>query len=140
MKTFAQFAYAYGQNDRLTHEATLHWHREYASMEAEQQGEMRDSWILNYLMGALDLSEPKAQKICDTSRDKRSAAHQKVYDRARAQFTYHIVRAGKSPKADTPAVRIPKAAREAFESHVLSLGLSKAQLSVLFAETLKGLE
>ena len=41
MKTFAQFAFTYGQTDRLTHEATLHWHEQYLSFDSEQQGEMR---------------------------------------------------------------------------------------------------
>jgi hypothetical protein len=128
MKTFAQFAFTYGQTDRLTHEATLHWHREYTKMEAEQQGEMRDQWILNYLMGSLDVAEPKAQKIVDAKRTERSSAHQQAYDRARGQFAYHIVRKTSAKAEPAKAPRISREERAAWAAFVATVGADRAAL------------
>jgi hypothetical protein len=133
MKTFAQFAFAFGQSDRLTHEATAHWHREYTKMQPEQQGEMRDLWILNYLMGSLNIAEPKAQKIVDAKRTERSAAHQQAYDRARGQFAYHIVRNVSKKGEPAKRARIAAAERAAWEKFVATVGADRA---VLIAKTL----
>ena len=133
MKTFAQFAFAGGKFDRLTHEATTHWHREYTKMQPERQREMRDLWILNYLMGLLEIAEPKAQKIVDAKRTERTAAHQKAYDRARKQFDYHIVRAVSKKGEPAKAPRISREERAAWERFVASVGAERA---VLIAKTL----
>jgi hypothetical protein len=128
MKTFAQFAFAFGQSDRLTHEATAHWHREYTKMDAPQQGEMRISWLLNYLMGSLDIAEPKAQKIVDAKRTDRTAAHQQAYDRARGQFAYHIVRAVSKKGEPAKAPRISREERAAWAAFVATVGAERAAL------------
>jgi hypothetical protein len=128
MKTFAQFAFTYGQTDRLTQDATAHWHREYTKMEAEQQGEMRDQWILNYLMGSLDIAEPKAQKIVEAKRTERSSTHQQAYDRARGQFAYHIVRKTSAKAEPAKAPRISREERAAWAAFVATVGADRAAL------------
>jgi len=141
-KTFAQFAFTYGQTDRLTHEATEHWHSEYTKMEAEQQGEMRDQWLLNYLMGKLKLDETQAQEIVAASRNDRAVAHQRAYDRARGQFAYHIVRKTTSAKAEaepkTAKVRLPSGTVErVVEAYV---GLTREQIIAAHERALAALD
>ena len=66
---------------------------------------------------------------------KDSAAEQRL---SRIRKLHPEFSGKKSNKAETPAV--PKAVAKAFERHVLSLGLTKAQLRAMFDATLKGLE
>jgi len=138
-KTFAQFAFAYGQTDRLTHEATEHWHEQYLTFDAEQQGEMRVQWLVNYLMGKLKLNETKAQQIVAASRNDRSVAQQQAYDRARGQFTYHIERrvsAKAEPK--TAKVRLPSGTVERIaEAYV---GLTREQIIAAHNRALAALD
>ena len=100
---FNQFASAVGFNDSMTQEASLVFHNEYVKADEPKQAKMRTDWILNYLQGNLAtrnpdqtlkalLPESKAQAIMDTPRTERTKQHQRAYDRARHQFTYHVVR------------------------------------------------
>jgi hypothetical protein len=64
-----------------------------------------------------------------TSRLKRTKAHHSACDRAKAQFTYHIVNGGqkaKSHKAEPVQVRVSAAERAAWEKFVKAVGEERA--------------
>lgn len=63
-----------------------------------------------------------------------SAAYQRLKRLRRAHPDF---KAGVSNKS---SVAVPRTTRAAFQAHVLSLGLTKAQLRVLFKDTLDGLK
>ena len=102
--TFAAFAHDLGAHTRITLEASEGWHREYVKADAATRTARREEFILNFLIG-YGLTPTKAAKVMAQSRDERSASDQKVYDAARAKFTYHVVRPEKksSGKADIVA-------------------------------------
>ena len=52
---------------------------------------LREIWMVNHLMGDLDISKPKAMDILIMGRNLRSAINQKAYGRASMQFSYHIL-------------------------------------------------
>lgn len=93
--TYAGFAHSLGAHDHLTLEVSLVWHREYLKADAATRTARREEFIFNFMIGA-KVPEAKAKKIMATSRTERSKADQQVYDRARAKFTYHIVRPEKN--------------------------------------------
>lgn len=89
--TYAGFAQSIGLHDHLTLEVSLVWHREYVKADAATRTARREEFILNFLIGA-KVPESRAKRIMEQSRTDRSKEAQKLYDRARAKFAYHIVR------------------------------------------------
>lgn len=103
--TYAGFARDVGAHDQLTLEVSTVWHREYVKADAATRTARRDEFILNFMIGT-KCPEAKAKRIMEQSRTERTKDAQKLYDRARAKFTYHIVRPVKKPssgKADIVA-------------------------------------
>jgi hypothetical protein len=102
--TYAAFANAIGAHDQLTLEVSLVWHREYLKADAATRTARREEFILHFMIGS-KMPAAKAAKIMAQSRTDRTAKAQQLYDRARAKFTYHIVRPEKkaSGKADIVA-------------------------------------
>ena len=89
--TYTAFANAIGAHDKLTLEVALVWHREYLKADAATRTARREEFILHFMLGA-KVPEAKAVKIMAQSRTDRTEEAQKLYDRARAKFTYYIVR------------------------------------------------
>lgn len=103
--TYAAFAHDLGAHDQLTLSVSLVWHREYLKADAATRTARREEFILHFMIGA-KVPEAKAKKIMAQSRTDRTTEAQQLYDRARAKFTYHIVRPVKKPssgKADIVA-------------------------------------
>ena len=131
--TIAQFANLLGQQYRKTLEASEPFHKLYGAATPEDQREMRDTWILNHMLGqGLD----KAAAIMERSRPGsagkcRTKAEQQAYDRARTDFGYHVVRAKKSSakaesaKAPTK-VRVTREERAAWDAFVERVGGERA--------------
>ena len=142
MMNIGQFALTLGRTQRLTLEASLPFHKAYVAADAEGRAALRLEWAVGYIEGREAVSAARAAKIWAAGKGN-DALDAGACNRATASFASHVIRAEKSEKKDTkpvPTVRIPKQARESFEAFVLDLGLSKAQLSELFAQTLKSLE
>jgi hypothetical protein len=91
--SFATFAHDLGAHTRITLEVSEVWHTEFLSADEATRKARREEFIRNFLMG-YGCKNPEA--IMGQSRDERTADDQKVYDAARAKFTYHIVRPEKS--------------------------------------------
>ena len=141
MMNIRDFAHALGTHTRLTLEASLPFHTAYTKADTEGRDALRVEWAIGYISGRENVSAAKAQKIWAAGKGAE-AIDAGACNRAQASFNHHVIRS--SPKSEggkpVPTVRIPKQARESFEAFVLDLGLSKAQLSELFAQTLKSLE
>ena len=99
--TFAAFAHDLGAHTRLTLDASLVWHKQYGKADAATRTALREEFIRNFLIGYLtsgdkkltpEQAEKRAGKVMGQSRDDRTKDDQKLYDAARAKFTYHIVR------------------------------------------------
>jgi uncharacterized protein YwbE len=89
---------------------------------------MRVSWLLNHLTGQ-GYTPKQAESVCAASRNDRSAEQQRDYDKARGDFTYHIVRSV-SAKAEvapkTAKIRLPNGTVERVaEAYV---GLTREQI------------
>jgi hypothetical protein len=91
--SFATFAHDLGAHTRITLDASLIWHTEYVTADEVTRKARREEFIRNFLTG-YGCKNPEA--IMGQSRDERTADDQKVYDAARAKFTYHVVRPEKS--------------------------------------------
>ena len=90
--TYSQFAFSVGASDRLTQEFSLVWHLEYVKADATTRKARRDSFMTNYLMGNLNVTQQVAERILSTSREKRSKVNQQAVWRASDKFKYHIIR------------------------------------------------
>lgn len=130
--TYDEFAQAVGKQDADVTQATRTWHTQFRKASPELQGEMRNRFYIGYLMGNLEITEAQAQTIVSTSRLKRTKAHHSACDRAKAQFTYHIVNGGQkakasvSNKAEPVKVRVSAAERAAWEKFVKAVGEERA--------------
>ena len=141
MMNIGQFALTLGRTQRLTLEASLPFHVAYTKADTEGRAALRLEWAVGYIEGRENVSAARAAKIWAAGKGAE-AIDAGACNRASASFASHVIRS--SPKSEggkpVPTVRIPKQARESFEAFVLDLGLTKAQLSELFAQTLKSLE
>jgi len=97
--TYDQFAFGIGQQDRLTLDESIIWHKQYLTESPEARKEWLHEWQHQYLMGNLGVSSKEADRILSLPRDKRTSEQQKAYKRANSKFSYHIVRPEDMPKA-----------------------------------------
>ncbi len=91
--SFATFAHDLGAHTRITLDVSLIWHTEYLTADEVTRKARREEFIRNFLVG---YGCKNAETIMGQSRDERTAEDQKVYDAARAKFTYHVVRPEKA--------------------------------------------
>jgi hypothetical protein len=94
--TYQQFAEGVGRTDRMTLEASLAWHKEYLTLDAEKQSDWRYDFVLNYVLGRLDCSRKQAEIICNKTRTERTASQEKAVNTGGAKFRDHISRTGRT--------------------------------------------
>ena len=100
MKTnLKAIAIVHGTSARTSLTETVSFHKAYVAAEKDVQGEIRDEYMLGYIIGKAKLSEKATIIVMETPRAERTADEQKVYDCARASFRMHIVRPEPSVKA-----------------------------------------
>jgi len=90
--TYQQFAEGVGRTDRMTLEASLAWHKEYLTLDAEKQSDWRYDFVLNYVLGRLDCSRKQAEIICNKTRVERTANQEKAVNSGSKRFAEHISR------------------------------------------------
>ena len=90
--TYQQFAEGVGRTDRMTLEASLAWHKEYLTLDAEKQSDWRYDFVLNYVIGRMDCSRKQAEIICDKTRTERTANQEKAVNCGSKRFAEHISR------------------------------------------------
>ena len=131
--TYQQFAQGVGASDRITLEASLPWHKQYLTLDAEKQSEWRYDFVLNYVIGRLDCTRKEAQAICEKTRVQRTATQEKAVNAGGQKFRFHISRADKSD-GKKPAVAVPKQLVSNIVSEIIDAGLTKAQFDALLAQ------
>lgn len=133
--SFASFAHDIGAHTRITLDVSRVWHLEYVDADKATRSARREEFILNFLIG-YGLTAAKATKVVAQSREERSEGDQKVYDAARAKFTYHVVRPEKTAKAGDTGAK-PKAGKTEGDLLVIALeafaALSAAQKKAFMA-------
>ena len=90
--TYQQFAEGVGRTDRMTLEASLAWHKEYLTLDAEKQSDWRYDFVLNYVIGRMDCSRKQAEIICNKTRVERTANQEKAVNSGSKRFAEHISR------------------------------------------------
>jgi hypothetical protein len=90
--TYQQFAEGVGRTDRMTLEASLAWHKEYLTLDAEKQSDWRYDFVLNYVIGRMDCSRKQAEIICNKTRTERTANQEKAVNCGSKRFAEHISR------------------------------------------------
>lgn len=95
--TYQQFAKGIGATDRITLEASLAWHKEYLTLDAEKQSEWKYDFVLNYVIGRLstekkELTHKQAEIICNKTRTERTAIQEKAVNSGSKKFAEHISR------------------------------------------------
>lgn len=145
----AEFARWIGELGAAQQRSAEPFHREFVGATPERQGEMRDQWVLGHLTGQFvtpklhgrDSKATAAEKKADMARAEalaekvmglsrpgsagkcRSAAQQAAYDRARADFRYHVMKPKTSKKAEpVKAPRISREERAAWAAFVAIVG------------------
>lgn len=131
--TYQQFAQGVGASDRITLDASLAWHKQYLTLDAEKQSEWRYDFVLNYVIGRLDCPRKEAEAICEKTRVQRTATQEKAVNAGGQKFRFHISRSDKSD-GKKPAVAVPKQLVSNIVSEIIDAGLTKAQFDALLAQ------
>ena len=106
--SLAQFAFKLGDATRMLKAASEPFHAYYVTLDADGRKAMRAEWIVSHLEGQ-GYSAEDATWINDASRKDRHADDQRNYDKARADFTYHVVRDATNQKAEEAVeIEIPE--------------------------------
>lgn len=90
--SYSQFAFGLGKQDRLMRESSLVWHTEYVKADSATRQARLQEWLVQHLMGQLNVPQRVAERILSTPRTKRSKEQQSAYYRAYSDFSYHIIR------------------------------------------------
>jgi hypothetical protein len=136
--TYQQFARGVGATDRITLEASLAWHKEYLTLDAEKQGEWKYDFVLNYTIGRLSTDEKEftykqAEIICNKTRVQRTAEEEKVVNAGGKKFAFHISRPEASD-GKKPAVALPKGLVSNIVGQIIDAELTKEQFDALIAQ------
>ena len=131
--TYQQFAEGIGRTDRMTLEASLAWHKAYVKLSAEKQGEWKQDFVLNYVIGRMDCTKKQAEAICEKTRVQRTADEEKAVNGGGAKFRFHISRTDKSD-GKKPAVAVPKQLVSNIVAEIIDAGLTKAQFDALIVQ------
>jgi hypothetical protein len=136
--TYQQFARGVGATDRITLEASLAWHKEYLTLDAEKQSEWKYDFVLNYVIGRLSTDEKEfthkqAEIICNKTRAERTAEQEKVVNAGGKKFAFHISRPEASD-GKKPAVALPKGLVSNIVGQIIDAELTKEQLDELIAQ------
>jgi len=135
-----QFAHKLGEATRMVQAASEPFHQHYVTLDEAGRKAMRDAWIQAHLEGQ-SYTPAQAETVRDASRKQRHAEDQRNYDKARADFTYHVVRDAGNNKAEAVEVEIPeellKAAKKLAElanAYEDSRKLANKALAMAFAK------
>lgn len=136
--TYQQFARGVGATDRITLEASLAWHKEYLTLDAEKQSEWKYDFVLNYVIGRLSTDEKEfthkqAEIICDKTRVQRTPDEEKAVNAGGAKFRFHISRTDGSD-GKKPAVALPKGLVSKVVAEIIEAELTKAQFDEFIAQ------
>ncbi len=104
--SFSQFAFGLGKQGRMLSESTLVWHLEYVEADSATRKARLQEWLVQHLMGGLDVTQKVAERILSTPRTKRSDDNNKAYSKAYSDFRYHIIRPKKKKDSATSGTAV----------------------------------
>jgi len=104
--SFSQFAFGLGKQGRMLSKSTLVWHLEYVEADSATRKAKLDEWLVQHLMGGLDVTQKVAERILSTPRTKRSDDNNKAYSKAYSDFRYHIIRPKKKKDSATSGTAV----------------------------------
>jgi hypothetical protein len=127
---------ALGKAERLTRDATLGAHKEYAKSTPEQQAQLMHDCLVQYIIGYTECSQKAAERILSQSRDDRTKQAQEAYYKGYSKFRYHIIRPNDEPESSGRQVKVtaPRKVFKAVLSEVLDSGITKAEFDALITE------
>lgn len=127
---------ALGKAERLTKDATLGAHKEYAKSTPEQQAQLMHDCLVQYIIGYTECSQKAAERILSQSRDDRTKQAQEAYYKGYSKFRYHIIRPNDEPESSGRQVKVvaPRKVFKAVLSEVLDSGITKAEFDALITE------
>jgi hypothetical protein len=131
--TYTQFAFGLGKQSRLLSENTLIWHTEYVQADSATRKERMREWMLNHVMGGLDVTQQVAERILSKSRTQRSKDHNKAYSKAYSDFRYHIIRPENKKGSTTSSTTVSTQVDLVEQALALVESLTKAQQAKFFA-------
>jgi len=136
MATLNQFAWQLGAHARQTLDHSLVWHKAYVKAEPATQAAWEEGFCTNFLLGYLEadgkpISEAQARKIVATPRAKRSAAHERVVNAAKAKFRYHISRKTSKHTDPVAPTRTTAAEKAAFARFLAAFDGDVARLKAV---------
>jgi hypothetical protein len=126
-----QFFFNLGSVDRLTLEASLPLHKAYVAGTPAQRTDLRQRAVLHYVMGKLDITQAKAERILEQTRSQRSAEHEKAVNAASKKAAHHLVRGFKDQQAKTEPKVIKVNASKVKAIIELADGMTKAEFDAL---------
>ena len=130
--TYPQFAFGLGKQARLLRESSLVWHTEYRKADSTLRADRLKEWVINHLMGQLEITQPVAERILSKSRTQRSKEHNNAYSRAYSDFRYHIIRP-ETKKDSATSGTVSKQEDLVEKALALVESLTKAQQAKFFA-------
>lgn len=136
MNTLNKFAWQLGAHARITREHSIVWHRAYTKAEPATQSKWREDFVVNFVMGNLEIDETKARKIVGKKRAERGIEQERAVNAAGAMFRYHISRDGaKSRTEPAKKVRVAQHERDAFNRFLAACGDAARAKAVIKALT-----
>jgi len=140
--TTTQLFFALGQAERLTRDATLKAHKDYTKSTPEQQAQLMQDCLVQFIMGYLStekkpFTKESAERILSQSRDDRTKDAQEAYYKGYSKFRYHIIRPETElPESSGRSVKVI-APRKVFKSvlnEIINSGMTKAEFDALITE------
>lgn len=130
--TFPQFANGLGKQARLMRDTSLVWHMEYAKADAEVRKDRLHEWLVQHLMGQLDITQQVAERILSKSRTERNKVQNNAYSRAYSDFRYHIIRPELAKKSSATSSTVSKQVDIVEQALALVESMTKAQQDKFF--------
>ena len=130
--SFSQFAFGLGKQGRMLSESTLVWHLEYVKADSATRKARLQEWLVQHLMGGLNVTQRIAERILSTPRTKRSADNNKAYSKAYSDFRYHIIRPEEKKDSATSGTAVSSQVDIVEKALELVESMTKAQQAKFF--------
>ena len=127
--SYTQFAFGLGKQQRLQREASHAWHLHYTKADSITRQARLQEWVVQHLMGQLNIKQPVAERILSTPRTNRSKENNLAYSRAYSDFRHHIIRPEKKKNATSTVSSQQDIVEKALE---LVESMTKAQQEKFF--------
>ena len=129
-----QFGFGLGATDRLTLDASLVFHTQYAKANPDARKAQRIEFLTGYVQGRLNVTATEATRITELKRTERNKAQEKAVNAGGKMFSYHIVRDITESSGNTEKAVAPKKLVAHIVSEIIEAGVTRAEFDALIAE------